>query len=100
MERMALGGIAVEVENAYATAVEADNRERHYDSAEHRAKQWIVTVQDAVELGTKNERDLMEPLRAYVDARVNHVFSLMDLNVAQSELARVSGWDAAAPSGS
>jgi outer membrane protein TolC len=100
LERMALGGIGVEVENAYATAVEADNRERHFDSAEHRAKQWIVTVQDAIELGTKNERDLMEPLRAYIDARVNHVFSLMDLNVAQSDLARVSGWDSAAPSGS
>jgi len=36
--------------------------------------------------------------RSYLDARVNHVYSLMDYNVALSELARASGWDAAAPS--
>jgi hypothetical protein len=36
----------------------------------------------------------------YIDARVNHVTALMDLNVAMSDLARVSGWDSAAPSGS
>jgi outer membrane protein TolC len=99
LERMALGGIAVEVENAYGTLVEADNREQSWDRAEHRAKQWIVTVQDAIDLGSRNERDLIEPLRAYMDARVNHVFALMDLNVAMSDLARVSGVDTAAPSG-
>jgi outer membrane protein, multidrug efflux system len=98
-ERLALGGIAVEVENAYGTAVEAENRERSWDAAEHKAKQWIVTVQDAIDLGTKQEKDLVEPLRAYVDARVNHVTALMDLNVSLSDLARTSGWDAAAPTG-
>jgi multidrug efflux system outer membrane protein len=99
-ERLALGGIAVEVENAYGTAVEAENRERSWDAAEHKAKQWIVTVQDQIDLGTKQEKDLVEPLRAFVDARVSHVSALMDLNVSLSELARVSGWDAAAPTGS
>ena len=42
----------------------------------------------------------MEPLRVFVDARVNHVQALMDLSVAMSDLARASGWDAAAPTGS
>jgi outer membrane protein TolC len=99
-ERLALGGIAVEVESSYGTAVEADNRERSWGMAEHKAKQWIVTVQNQIDLGTKQEKDLVEPLRAYVDARANHVTALMDLNVALSDLARTSGWDAAAPSGS
>jgi multidrug efflux system outer membrane protein len=54
-------------------------------------------VQDAIDLGTKDERYIVEPLRAYVFARANHVQALMDFNVALSELARVTGWDAAAP---
>jgi outer membrane protein TolC len=99
MERLALGGVAVEVENAYGTAVEAKGREESWARAEHRAKQWISTTQDAIDLGTKDERALMEPLRAFVNARVNHIYSLMDINIALSDLARVSGWDSAAPTG-
>lgn len=99
LERLALGGTAVEVENAHATALEAKAREETWDRAEHRAKRWISSVQDAVDLGTKDERYLIEPLRSYVFARANHIQALMDLNLALSELARVTGWDAAAPSG-
>jgi outer membrane protein, multidrug efflux system len=97
LERLALGGVAVEVENAYATAVEAKTREETWDRAEHRAKRWISMVQDAIDLGTKDERALWEPLRVYVYSRANHAVALMDFNIALSELARVTGWDAAAP---
>jgi outer membrane protein, multidrug efflux system len=96
MERYALGGVAVEVENAYATAGEANTREQNWDRAEHRAKRWISNVQDAIDLGTKDERYIVEPLRAYVFARANHIQALMEFNVALSELARVTGWDGAA----
>jgi multidrug efflux system outer membrane protein len=97
LERLALGGVAVEVENAYAVAVEAKTREESWDHAEHRAKRWIAMVQDAIDLGTKDERALWEPLRIYVYARANHVVAIMDYNVALADLARVTGWDAAAP---
>ncbi len=97
LERLALGGIAVEVENAYATVVETKTREENWDRAEHRSKRWISSVQDAIDLGTKDERFLIEPLRAYVFARANHAQALMDFHVALSELARVTGWDAVAP---
>ncbi len=99
LERYALGGVGVEVENAYASALEARTREQHWDDAEHRARQWIATVESAIDLGTKDERALMEPLRAYVYARLEHVRALNDYNVNLSELARVSGWDSAAPGG-
>jgi outer membrane protein TolC len=92
-ERLALGGIAVEVENAYAAVVEANTREQNWDRAEHRAKKWISSTQDAIDLGTKDERFLIEPLRAFVFARVNHAQALMDLNVNLAELARTTGWD-------
>jgi outer membrane protein TolC len=97
LERLALGGVGVEVENAYASVIEAKTREENWDRAEHRSKRWISMTQDAMDLGTKDERFIIEPLRAYVFARANHVQALMDLHVTLSELARVTGWDAAAP---
>jgi outer membrane protein TolC len=96
LERLALGGVAVEVENAYAYVVEANSREQNWDRAEHRSKRWISITQDAIDLGTKDERFLIEPLRAFVFARINHAQSIMDLYVNLSELARVTGWDAIA----
>jgi hypothetical protein len=79
--------------------VEAKNREETWDRAEHRSKKWISTVSDAIDLGAKDEKALIEPLRAYVNARVQHMYALFDYNVALSDLARLSGWDTAAPSG-
>jgi outer membrane protein TolC len=97
-ERLALGGIAVEVENAYAQAMDADNREQNWSRAEHRAREWISQTTDHINFGSKDERALIEPLRALVNTRVAHLYALMDLNVTMSELARVTGWDEAAPS--
>jgi outer membrane protein, multidrug efflux system len=99
LERLALGNAMFEVERAYADAVEAKTREETWDKAEHEAKQWISIVQDHIELGTWDERALMEPLRAYGNARIQHLTALMDYNVAMSNLALASGWDSAAPSG-
>jgi outer membrane protein TolC len=93
LERLALGGAAVEVEQAYAAVVEAKAREETWDRAEHRSKRWISITQDAVDLGTKDERFLIEPLRAYVYARANHSQAIMDVYVTLADLARVTGWD-------
>ena len=99
LERLALGNAMLEVEKAYADAVEAKGREEAWDRAEHVAKQWISTVQDHIDLGTVDERSLLEPLRAYANARGQHLYALMDYNVSLSSLALASGWDSAAPTG-
>jgi multidrug efflux system outer membrane protein len=97
LERMALGGTAVEVENAYGVMLEARKREESWAAAEHKSKSWIVSTQDAIDIGSKDEKFLLEPLRYYISARLGHMYALMDYNVALSDLARVSGWDSAAP---
>ncbi len=96
-ERMALGGIAMEVEQAFAGAKEAENREEVWGRAERRAKEWIVSVRSAIELGNKDEMFLAEPLRAYFDARSSHLQAIYDVVITRSELARVTGWDEVAP---
>jgi outer membrane protein TolC len=97
LERLALGNAEFEVEKAYADALEAKSREETWDKAEHIAKQWISIVQDHIDLGTWDEKQLLEPLRAYGNARVQHLYALMDNNVTMSNLALASGWDSAAP---
>jgi outer membrane protein TolC len=99
LERLALGNAMLEVEKAYADAVEAKTREETWDKAEHLSKQWISTVQDHIDFGTWDERALLEPLRSYAGARGQHLYALMDYNVALSSLALASGWDSAAPTG-
>ena len=100
LERLALGNAGLEVEKAYADAVEAKGREEAWEKAEHLTKQWISIAQDHIDLGTWNETSLNWPLRGYLNARVQHLQALMDYNVAMSNLALVSGWDSAAPQGS
>ena len=97
LERLALGGLAVEVETAYAAVVEALSREESWSRAEHKAKQWIVTINAQIDLGTADEKTLAEPLKAYINARAQHLVAIMDVNLAQSQLALASGWDGAAP---
>jgi outer membrane protein, multidrug efflux system len=99
LERLSLGNATYEVERAYADALEAKGREEAWEKAEHIAKEWISIAQDHIDLGTWDERTLLEPLRAYGSARVQHLTALMDYNVAMSNLALVSGWENAAPSG-
>jgi outer membrane protein TolC len=100
LERLALGNAMLEVEKAYADAAEAKAREETWDKAEHIAKQWISIAQDHIDLGTWDERALLEPLRSYGNARVQHLQALMDYSIAMSNLAQASGWDSAAPTGS
>lgn len=97
LERLALGGVATEVEAAYAAAVEASTREETWGRAVHRAKGWLVAVRDAIDLGTKDESALIEPLRTMLLARANQLQALLDTNMTRAELARLTGWENAAP---
>jgi outer membrane protein TolC len=99
LEDLALGNAMHEVEKAYADVTEAKSREEAWDKAEHIARHWLSIANDHVNLGTWDERSLMEPLRSYGWARMNHNTALMDYNVAMSSLSQASGWDSAAPTG-
>ncbi len=96
-ERLALGGKMVEVEQAWSSAAEAKIREENWDRAEKKSKKWIVEVTDGIDLGTADERALVDALRAYGNARINHLSALLDYNTAMAQLAQMSGWDDVAP---
>jgi outer membrane protein TolC len=98
-ERFALGGIGVEVETAYAQVADAVAREKAYGMAEKTAKQWIIAVQQGIEVGTKEDADLSDAARQWAQQRFNHLTAIMDLDVAWSNLALATAWDQLAPEG-
>jgi outer membrane protein TolC len=90
-QRYALGGVGVEVETAYAQAHDANIREQSYGEAETFAKRWVATISSAIAVGTREERELVDPLRSYLNDRFAHLQAIMDLDVAVSQLTIATG---------
>lgn len=98
-QRLALGGVATEVETTYAEVVEAQKRVDAYTKAAKYAKRWLVMVQQGIDVGTLADKDLIDPAKAYATNRYNQLNATMELDLAMSRLARVTGWDVIAPDG-
>ena len=90
-EKYALGGVGVEVETAYANAKDATVREEAYGEAESLAKRWVATVSAGISIGTKDDKDIIDPLRSFLTNRFNHLQAIMDLDVAVSSLSLATG---------
>jgi outer membrane protein TolC len=90
-EKYALGGVGVEVETAYAAAQDAATREKAYGEAESLAKRWVATVSAGISIGTKEDKDIIDPLRSFLTNRYNHLQAIMDLDVAISQLSLATG---------
>jgi outer membrane protein TolC len=99
MQRYALGGVGVEVETAYAEVVDWKKRVEIFARTVKAAKQWLVRVQQNIDVGTMEEKDLAEPARLYATNKFNHLNAVMELDLAMSRLAKATGWDAIAPDG-
>jgi outer membrane protein TolC len=98
-QRLALGGVGAEVEGAYAEVVDWKKRVQAYGKAVGYAKKWLVMVQSGIDVGTMEEKDLLEPAKAYATQKFNMLNATMELDMAMSRLAKVTGWDAIAPDG-
>lgn len=93
-ERYALGGIAVEVEKAYQEAKDAERRLLAWGEAARYAKQWLIKVQQGLDLGISEDTDLVEPSKEYALKRFSEMSAILDYNLALADLARATGWDA------
>jgi len=93
-ERYALGGIAVEVEKAYEEAKDAERRLLAWGEAAKYAKQWLIKVQQGLDLGLTEDSDLVEPSKEYALKRFAEMSAILDYNLALADLARATGWEA------
>jgi outer membrane protein TolC len=96
LEAYALGGVGVEVENAWAVAKDAATRVKFYGEAEQIAKKWVATVSGGIAVGTREDKDIIDPLRSFLTNRYAYLQAVMDLNVAISGLAVATGDDSVA----
>lgn len=91
-ERYALGGVGVEVETAYAEVVDADRRLSSYSEAARFAKQWLVKVQQGIDVGTFEEADIVDPAKEYALKKFSQMSATLDYNMALAKLALATGW--------
>lgn len=96
-ERFALGGIGVEVETAYAQLEDALAREQAYGQAAKVAKRWMIGIQTGIDVGTREETEMIDAARQYALQRYNHLNATMDVNVAWANLSLATGWEDIAP---
>jgi outer membrane protein TolC len=94
--RFASGGVATEVEKAHAEAVEQRKKADAFQRASKLARQWMIRVAQGIDVGTAEERELIDPARQYALHRYSYLAALMDYNLAIANLALVTGHDAIA----
>lgn len=99
LERFATGGAGAEVETAYAEVVDWQKRVDTYAKASSYAKKWMVSVQQGIDVGTKEEKDVVDAAKSYATNRFAWMNATMELDMAMSRLAKATGWDAIAPDG-
>jgi outer membrane protein TolC len=93
-ERYALGGVAVEVETAFAEAEDAERRLDAYSRAAGYAKQWLIKVQQGIDVGVMDNEDIVDPAKEWALRRFSQMSATFDYNIAVAKLALATGWDA------
>lgn len=95
--REALGGIAFEVEKAYAEIQEAGARMKTMQKGEKAGRQWITAIMQNMAVGVAEAKDFSDALLAFFQARMRYLQSIYDFNVAVANLSRATGSDISAP---
>jgi outer membrane protein TolC len=98
-EQLALGGVGTEVEITYDEVIDWKKRAESYGKAVGAAKRWLIMVSQGIDIGTKENKDLIEPAKSYALNKVNQLNALYEYNLAMARLARATGWDSIAPDG-
>jgi outer membrane protein TolC len=92
-EQYALGGVGVEVQKAFARAQEAERRLEAATRAARYAKQWLVKVQQGIDIGTIDEEDLVDPAKEYALKQFGRMSATFDYNMAIAALKMATGWE-------
>ena len=90
--RHALGGIAVEVDKAYADVEEARTRAETLNHGAKVARGWYNAVDQNMKSGLVSDgRELVESARSYFDFRIRYLQAIMDTNLTLAWLRRATG---------
>jgi outer membrane protein TolC len=90
-QALALGGIALEVTEAYERARELQAVEAARGRQERWGFQWFTAKFTQFQSGAVELGDILSPLRQYLGARAAHIQAINDLDTQLSQLAMVTG---------
>jgi outer membrane protein TolC len=91
-EQYALGGVGVEVEKAFVEARETEHRLDAMTRAAGYARQWLVKVQQGIEIGTYDDEDIVDPAKEYALKKFAQMSATFDFNLAIANLELATGW--------
>ncbi|MDB4969620.1 MAG: hypothetical protein JWN44_5309 [Myxococcales bacterium] len=89
--RQALGGISIEIENAWLDARAARRRTDLLAHSEKVARGWYNAVDQNLQVGVAESRDLVDAARNFFELRMRHLQSIMDVNMATTALKQAAG---------
>jgi outer membrane protein TolC len=89
--RQALGGIYIEIQNAWLDARSARRRSDLLGHSEKVARGWYNAVDQNLKVGVAESRDLVDAARNYFELRMRHLQSIMDVNMAMATLKQAAG---------
>jgi outer membrane protein, multidrug efflux system len=87
----ALGGISIEIENAWLDARNARRRSDLLQHSEKVARGWYNAVDQSLQVGVADSRDLVDAARNFFELRLRHLQSIMDFNMAVASLKQAAG---------
>jgi outer membrane protein len=89
--KQALGGISIEIENAWLDARNARRRADLLGHSEKVARGWYNAVDQNLQVGVAESRDLVDAARSFFELRMRHLQSIMDANMATASLKQAAG---------
>jgi len=89
--KQALGGIYIEIENAWLDERAARRRSDLLGHSEKVARGWYNAVDENLQVGVAESRDLVDAARNYFELRMRHLQSIMDVNMATATLKQAAG---------
>jgi outer membrane protein TolC len=89
--KQALGGISIEIENAWLEAHAARRRSELLNHSEKVARGWYNAVDQNLQVGVAESRDLVDAARSFFELRMRHLQSIMDANLATASLKQAAG---------
>jgi outer membrane protein TolC len=92
-ERYALGGVGVEVEDAYREAEDAKRRLDALTRATALAERWLSQVEQRIAVGTFDEKEMFDPTRELAFKRFGKLSAIFEYNIALAKLALATGLD-------
>jgi len=89
--KQALGGIYIEIESAWLEARAARRRSELLAHSEKVARGWYNAVDQSLQVGVAESRDLVDAARSFFELRLRHLQSIMDVNMAIAAMKQAAG---------